>query len=66
MRRWPVCCILFLLANAAEAKDRGSPPAGGEALIEWCHHTVVRRHGRPAPWPERPHRKVFSSRHPLR
>ena len=62
MRRLLVCCIFLLLANAAEAKHRGPPPAGGEALYRWCRQTVIVKHGWPAPWPDSPHRVVMSAR----
>jgi hypothetical protein len=56
MQRLLVCCVFLLLANSAEAKDRGPPPAGGEALYKWCWNSVILGHGWPAPQPGYPHR----------
>jgi len=62
MQRLLICFVFLLLANLAEAKDRGPPPAGGEALYRWCRHTVIVRHGRPDPKPGSPHRKAMTAR----
>ena len=59
MQRLLICCVFLLLANSAEAKDRGPPPAGGEALYQWCWHTVIIRHGRPAPTADSPRQFVM-------
>jgi hypothetical protein len=49
MQRLLVCCVFLFLVYPAGAKDRGSPPAGGEALFRWCRYRVITRHGSPTP-----------------
>ena len=61
MRRVLVCCVVLLLANSAEAKDRGAAPGGYEALYRWCRQMVFRQHGWSEPKPGSPHRLVMSA-----
>ena len=59
MRRVLVCCVVLLLVNSTEAKDRAPASGGYDALYRWCYQTVIRQHGWSEPKPGQPRRMVM-------